>query len=125
MMQIERPRWVLRAFLESNPGGWRLVTDIRAINTQCHKRSIKMETLRHLHLIAKPGDHWVSFDLKTGFYTLAIHPKDRESFTMNLNGQLLQLYALLVGWSLSPFVLQKLSVVFVNKLWDPEPTSVT
>ncbi len=51
--------------------------------------SIKMETLRHLRLIAKPGDHRVSFDLKDGFYALAIHPKDREAFTINLNGQLL------------------------------------
>ncbi len=48
-----------------------------------------METLRHLRFIARPGDHWVSLDLKDGFYALAIHPKDREAFTINLNVQLL------------------------------------
>ena len=37
---------------------------------------------------------------KDGFYALAIHPKDREAFTVNLNGQLLQLCALPMGWSL-------------------------
>ncbi len=51
---------------------------------------MKMETLRHLRFIAKPGDHWVSFDLKDGFYALEIHTRDKEGFTINLNGQLLQ-----------------------------------
>ena len=82
-----------------------------------------METLRQLRYIAKPGDHLVSFDLKDGFYALAIHPKNREAFTMNINGQLLQLCALPMGWSLSPFVFQKLTGVFVNKLRDPETTT--
>ena len=82
-----------------------------------------METLRHLRLIAKPGDHWVFFDLKDGFYALAIHPKDREAFMVNLNWQLLQLCALPMGWSLSLYVIQKLTDVFVNKLRDPESTT--
>ncbi len=48
---------------------------------------MKMKTFRHLRLIAKPGDYWGSFDLKDGFYALAVHTKDREAFTLNLNGQ--------------------------------------
>ncbi len=67
-------------------GGWRLVIDLKTINAHCQKRSMKMETLRHLRLIAKPEDQWVSFDLKDGFIALAIHPKDREIFTVTLNG---------------------------------------
>jgi hypothetical protein len=50
---------------------------------------MKMETLRALRLIAKLGDHWFSFDLTDGFYSLIIAPKDREAFTINLIGQLL------------------------------------
>ena len=44
-----------------------MVIDLRTINKYCQKRSMKMETLRHLQQIARPGDHWVSFDLKDGF----------------------------------------------------------
>ena len=84
---------------------------------------MKMETLRHLRLIAKPGDHWVSFDLKDGVFALTIHPNSREAFTINLNGQLLQLCALPMGWSLSPYVFQKLTDVLVHKLRDPESTA--
>jgi hypothetical protein len=58
---------------------------------------MKMETLRSLRLIAKLGDHWVSFDLKDGFYSLAIAPQDREAFTINLDGKLLQFCALSMG----------------------------
>ncbi len=100
---INASRWVSRAFLEPKSGGWRLVIDLRTINKHCQKRSIKKETLRHLRLLAKPGDHWLSFDLKDGFYALTIHPKDREAFTINLNGQMLQLCEFPMGWSISPF----------------------
>ena len=69
-----------------------MVIDLRTINNHGQKRTMKMETLRHLRFIARPGDHWVYFDLKDGFYALVVHPKDREAFCVNLNGQLLQIF---------------------------------
>ena len=73
--------------MEPKPRLWRLVIDLRTINKHyCQKRTIKVETLRNLRLVAKPRDRWISFDLKDGFYALAINPKDREAFTTNLNG---------------------------------------
>ena len=41
-----------------------------------------------MRLIAKPIDYWVSFDMKDGFFALAIAPQNREAFTMNIDGQL-------------------------------------
>ncbi len=82
-----------------------------------------METLRPLRLTAKPGNHWVSFDLKDGFYSLAIAPKVREAFTVNLDGQLLQFCALPMVRSLSPFIFQKLTEVFTDHLRDPESST--
>ena len=63
---------------------------------------MKMETLRFLRLIAKPGDHWVSFDLKDGFSSLAIATQDREAFAISLDVKPLKFYALPMGWSLKP-----------------------
>jgi hypothetical protein len=119
---VEYSRWVSRAFLVPKPSGsgWRLIVDLREVNKHRQTRKMKMETLRSLRLIAKPGDHRVSFDLKDGFYSLAIDPKDGEAFTVNLDGQLLQLCALPMGWSLSPYVFQKLTEVFIYHLRDPE-----
>ena len=99
--------------------------DLREVNKHCQTRKMRMETLRSLRLIAKPGDHWVSFDLKDGFYSLAIDPKDREAFTVNLDGQLLQFCALPMGWSLSPYVFQKLTEAFTDHLRDPEPSTIS
>ena len=64
---------------------------------------MKMEMKRRLRYIAKPNGHFVSFDLKNGFYALSIHPKDREKFKENLDGKLLQQRALPMRWSLSPY----------------------
>ena len=42
--------------------------------------------------------------MKDGFYPLAIDPEDKEAFTLNLDGQLLQFFALPMGWSLHPYI---------------------
>jgi len=60
--------------------------DLREVDKHCRTRKMKMETLRSLRLIAKPGDHWVSFNIEDGFYSLAIDPKDKEAFIDNLDG---------------------------------------
>jgi hypothetical protein len=75
-----------------------------------------------LRYIAKPNDV-VSFNPKDDFYALSIHPRDREAFTVNLDGQLLQICALPMGCSLSPYTFQKFTDVFVNNLRDPEATA--
>ena len=41
---------------------------------------MKMETLQSLRLIAEPGDHWVSFDLKDRFYSVTL-PREMMSFS--------------------------------------------
>ena len=101
---VEYLRWVSRASLVPKPTGtgWRLVVDLRKINAHCQTRKMKMETMHFLRLIPKQGDHWVSFDLKDVFYSMAIDPKEREVVKVNLDGQLLQFCALPIP--LSPFV---------------------
>ena len=126
LRSVSSARWVPRAFLVPKPWGtgWRLIIDLRDINKHCKTQAMKMETLRCLHLIAKPNDYWVSFDPKDGFYALAIAPKDREAFTINIDEQLLQLCALPSRWLLSPRTFKKLTEVFTNYLRDPErPTN--
>ncbi len=108
---VEYSRWVSRAFLVPKPSanGWRLIVDLREINKHFKTRKMKMEALRSLWLIARPGDYWVIFDLKGVFYSLVIAPKDKETFTVNLDGHLLQFCARPMGLSLSPYVFQKLT----------------
>ena len=122
---MEHSRWVSRAFLVPKPAGagWCLVVDLREIHKAWQPRKMKVKTLRSLRLITKPGDHWVSFDLKDGFYSLAIAPQDKEAFTINMDGKMLQFFSLPIGRSLSPFVFQKLTEVLTNRLRDPESST--
>ncbi len=67
-----------------------MIIDLREIDSHCKARKMKMEILGSLKLIIRHGDHWVSFNLKDGFYSLAIAPHDREAFTVNMDGQVLK-----------------------------------
>ena len=119
---VEYSHWVSRAFLvpKSSGSGWRLVVNLRVINKVCRTRWMGIETLVSLRLIAKPSDHWVSFELKDGFHSLAIAPQAKEVFAINLDGKLLQFCALPMVWSLSRFVFEKLTKVFTDQLRDTE-----
>jgi hypothetical protein len=75
---------------------------------------MKMETLQSLPLITRPGGHLVSFDVKDGFYSLAIVPQTTDAFTVNLDGQVLRICALPMGWSLNPSVFQKFAEDFLD-----------
>ena len=78
LRSVEYSRWVSCAFLVPTlvGSGWRLIVGLREINAHCQTRKIKIVTLRSLGLIVKLGDHWVTFDLKDGFYSMANDPKD-------------------------------------------------
>lgn len=112
--------WVSRAFLVPKTGGWRLVIDLRTLNDYCDIKSMRMETLKRLRHIAVKNDWMVTFDLKDGFYALSIAPEDRKFFAVNINGEIFHICALPQGWSLSPYVFQQFTNVFIRHLRDPE-----
>jgi len=63
--------------------------------------------------------------LKDGFYSLDIAPQDIEAFTINLYGHMLQMCALPMEWSVSPYVFRKFTEGFTGFLWDPESASAS
>jgi hypothetical protein len=65
---------VSRLFLVSKPGKnhWRLICDLRHMNDQCTRKSLKMETLLGVRYLTRRCDHMFSFDLQDGFFALGI-----------------------------------------------------
>ncbi|KAK3276039.1 hypothetical protein CYMTET_15868 [Cymbomonas tetramitiformis] len=115
---------VSRAFLVPKPGTskWRLVVDFRWLNQWCVKNRVKMETLKKLRRLAKPGDWCFSFDLQDGFHALGIHPDFQRFMQFDLQGDLLQCSAVPFGWNDAPRVFCKFVRVMVEALRSPQAT---
>ena len=123
-----RNQYVTRAFLvPKGPGKWRLVVDLRHLNSFVIPKSTKFETLRNLRSLAKRNDYMFSFDLADGYYALALHPDDRKYFTVEVEGEYFQFSGLPMGWNLSPYVFCKTMRTCVQELRSPDaplPSSV-
>jgi len=124
--RASNPRYVSRMFLVPKPGinKWRLIIDLRELNTYCAEFKMSCETLKHLRHLSRPGDYFVSLDLADGYYTLGIREEDRDFFTVNYRGELWRLACLPMGWSGSAYYFCKLTQVFTNYL-RRAPTPMT
>ena len=115
-------RWVSRLFLvPKGAGDWRMVVDLRFLNSHCRQFSMKFETLRSLRTMAKQNDYMISMDLRDGFYAIGIHPEFRDYFTVNYRGTLYRLACLPMGWCASPYVFHTVIKTVVDYLRSPIP----
>ena len=115
-------RYVTKAFLVPKPGTnkWRLVVDLRHLNSFVQSRTTKFETLKHLRRLAKKNDWMFSFDLEDGYYAVALHPEDRKFFTVEVDGELFQFVGLPMGWNLSPYIFVKTMRTLVQEMRSPD-----
>ena len=67
---------------------WRLIIDLRELNSYCAELNMSCETLKHLRHMSRPCDYFVSLDLTDDYYTLGIREEDRDFFTGNYRGEL-------------------------------------
>ena len=112
---------VSRVFLVKKPGvnKWRLIVDMRWLNSFCVKSKVKMETLKKLRRLAEPGDWCFSFDLQDGYHAVGIDPDFQKYMQFDLQGQLFQFSALPFGWSDAPRIFVKFMKVMVEALRSP------
>jgi len=123
-------RFISRAFLvpkPGQPGKWRMVFDLRHVNSHLRELLCRMETLKKLQHLAQKEDYMFSIDLEDGFYCVPIHKDDRKFLTFNVHGfGLIQFAALPMGLSNSPYVFTKVMRTFVRAIRSPAmPTRAT
>ena len=117
-------RFVSRAFLvPKKNGGWRLVVDLRWLNSHCVKQSVQYETLKSLRRFAMRNAWMVSFDLQDGYYHLAIKEEDRQYFTFCIGGECFRCVGLPFGWTASPRIFTKLMRPVVQALRNMAPAA--
>ena len=116
---------VTRMFMVPKPPArdkWRLVLDLRHLNSFCVDRKVRFETLKSLRRMVRPDDWMFSFDLKDGYHAIGIHPRDRKYFTFVVEGVgTFQYCALNFGWNASPYVFVKVMRTLVRALRSPTP----
>ena len=115
------PTWVSRMFLVPKPGNnkWRLIVDLRYVNTFCRDFPMKYETLKKMRNLSKVGNYMFSFDLQDGYYALGVKQSHRDYFTVNYRGQLWRLAGLPMGWNASPYLFCRLMHQMVRWLRNP------
>ena len=117
----QRATWVSRMFLVPKPGGkFRLIIDLRILNTYCRVMGLKYEGLKRLRNLGRRGDYMISADMLDGFYALGIREEYRDYFTVDIRGELYRLCGLPMGWCLSPYVFCTFMNAVVRHLRSPE-----
>ena len=113
-------RYVTKVFLVPKGDKWRVVFDLRHINSFLRKLTCRYETLKRLRTLAKKGDYCVSLDLTDGFHHIPMAEADQKYLTFEVEGLgAFQWAALPLGLSMSPYVFTKLMKTFVRALRAP------
>ena len=114
-------RFVSRMFLVPKDEGrsWRMVLDLRHLNSHCKAFPLKMETLKRMRNLSTKGDWMFSFDLQDGYYALGIAPEHRDYFSFEYDGVVYRLAGLPMGWNASPYYFCRLMHSVVRYLRNP------
>jgi hypothetical protein len=82
--------YIFRTFFVLKPrvNKWRLIIDLRELNSYCAEFNMSCDTLKHLRHLSRPDDCFVSLDLTDGYYTLGIWEEGRDFFTVNYISEL-------------------------------------
>ena len=96
--------------------GYRVVVDLRHLNSFCAVPRFRQESLALLPALARPGDWAWSLDLQDGYHHVPLHPAARPFFGFRVLGRLFRAAALPFGWSASPFVFTKVMLAIARHL---------
>jgi hypothetical protein len=126
---VSRVHLVPKKVEAGQPRRWRVVVDLRPTNAFCRARSCKYETLKVLSRLARRGDWAFSFDLRDGYFHIAVHPEHRRYMTFAVPPppgarpgaapRYFRAAACPFGWSSSPLIFTKVMRVLCRMLRSP------
>jgi hypothetical protein len=93
----------------------RPILNVREINrNNLPQLHFKMETLAKVLPLIKRNDWFTSWDVRKGFFNIAIHPDFRRFFCFEFEGVRYQYNCLVMGLSIAPLFFSKLMAVLVQ-----------
>ena len=95
---------------------WRMVFDLRFLNSHLKPQTCRVETLFLLPTILEKGDYCCAIDLSYGYFHLSIAAGERPWFGFRIRGKLYRYAAVPFGWSQAPRLFTDLMEVVVRTL---------
>jgi hypothetical protein len=93
----------------------RPILNVKEINKNNLPRlHFKMETLAKVLPLIRRNDWFTSWDVRKGFFNIAIHPEFRRYFCFEFEGQRYEYNCLVMGLSIAPLYFSKLMAVLVH-----------
>ena len=109
-------QFVSPLFLAKNKDGTkRPILNVKDINENfLPKLHFKMETLKAVLPLINKGDYFCSWDLRKGFFNVAIHPDFQKFFCFEFEGQRYKFTCLVMGLSIAPLYFSKIMGLLVQ-----------
>lgn len=86
---------------------YRLITDLRHLNSHCDTPTYKNEDIRTASQIVQSGDHFISVDIKDGFFHIPVSDKSRQFLGICWKNNYYVWNVLPFGLSCSPYYFAK------------------
>lgn len=112
-----------QAFLVPKPqkGDYRVVVNLRYINSFCQPHSTRYESLKLLQRMPMQDKWLIAFDIKDAYHHVAVREADQPMLAFDLEGQTFICQALPFGWLDSPYFFTKVMRPLVAHLRQPRP----
>ncbi len=109
-------QFVSQLFLVTNKDlSKRAILNVKKINKEfLPKQHFKMETLQSILPLIRRFDWFGSWDLRKGYFNIAVHPDFHRFFCFEFDGVRYQFKCLVMGLSLAPLFFTKLMSVLVQ-----------
>lgn len=98
----------IRLAPKKGPKKFRLIVNMRRLNSTLPIRHFKMEGLGTILSLAKPGFHFVTWDLKEGYFHISMSRDTQSLLGISWEGKFYHYNVLPFGCSLSPWVFTKI-----------------
>ena len=101
--QHENGEFISPIFLTAkNDGGYRLILNLKKLNSTIEKKKFKMQTLASILCLIRPNMYMAKLDIKDAYYSIPIHEVDQKLLKFEHRGKLYKYTVLPNGYTEGP-----------------------
>ena len=82
--------------VEKQDGGYRFILNLKELNREIEKKKFKMQTLKSILCLIRPGCFMAKLDIKDAYYSVPIHHESRKLYRFVYKEELYQFYTKII-----------------------------